>query len=192
MALIAALAGCATEKRTPLVVPIPTFTPSSSPVTSAPARIVGVLPTGCDAIASVDEISDMVGKPMPGQAKLVNGSADASIGRTARMDCYYGLGTSEQVDDAPVHVGLASYGDAKAASTRVEKTVADEKGAGAKASDVTVGADKGTLLVGRKLATLVATYQATTVVVIASLDVVPASQAPTVLAKIADRALSPR
>ncbi|MFC0108229.1 hypothetical protein [Kibdelosporangium aridum] len=190
--LIAGLAGCAAEKRTPLVVPIPTFTPSSSAATTAPARIVGALPTGCGAIASAEEISEAVGKTMPGQAKLVDGAADANIGRTDRIDCYYGLGDSDKVDDAPVRVGLASYSDAKTATTRVNKTVDDEKAAGARSSDVTVGADKGTLLIGRKTATLVATHQATTVVVIATLEAVPAAQAQTVLVKIADRALSPR
>lgn len=192
MVLIAGLAGCASEKRTPLVVPIPTFTPSASAGTSAPARIVGALPTGCGAIGSAEEISEAVGKSLPGQAKPVDGAADTTIGRTDRIDCYYGLGDSEQVANAPVRVGLASYTDARTATERVGKTIADEKAAGAKSSDVTVGVDKGTLLVGKNSSTLVATHQATTVVVIAAIDTVPAAQAPTVLAKIADRALSPR
>ncbi|ALG12442.1 hypothetical protein AOZ06_41265 [Kibdelosporangium phytohabitans] len=190
--LIAGLAACATDKRTPLVVPAPSYTPSSSAVKSASSRIVGPLPSGCGAIGTPEEISDAVGKQMSGAAKLVDGSADASIGRTDRIDCYYGLGNSEQVNDAPVRVGLASYNDANAAATRVQKTVDEEKGAGAKASEVPVGGDKGTLLAARKTVTLVATHQATTVVVIATTEAVPASQAAAVLGKIADRALSPR
>ncbi|MFC5099868.1 hypothetical protein [Kibdelosporangium philippinense] len=146
----------------------------------------------CGAIGSAEEISEAVGKSLPGQAKPVDGAADTTIGRTDRIDCYYGLGDSEQVANAPVRVGLASYTDARTATERVGKTIADEKAAGAKSSDVTVGVDKGTLLVGKNSSTLVATHQATTVVVIAAIDTVPAAQAPTVLAKIADRALSPR
>jgi hypothetical protein len=73
----------------------------------------------------------------------------------------------------------------------VASTVDAEKAAGAKVSEVGVGSDKGTLLVGKKAATLVATYQATTVVVIVQLEIVPANQAPSILGKIADRALSP-
>nr|CEL17699.1 hypothetical protein [Kibdelosporangium sp. MJ126-NF4]CTQ91075.1 hypothetical protein [Kibdelosporangium sp. MJ126-NF4] len=193
MALIAGLAGCATDKRTPLVVPTPSYSPSSSSVAkSASSRIVGALPSGCGAIGTPEEISDAVGRQLPGAPKLVDGSADASIGRTDRIDCYYGLGNSDQVNDAPVRVGLASYADPNAAVTRVQKTIDDEKGAGAKASEVPVGSDKGTLLAARKTVTLVATHQATTVVVIASVETVPTGQAAAVLAKIADRALSPR
>jgi hypothetical protein len=129
---------------------------------------------------------------MPGTAKLVTGTLDQSIGRTARIDCYYGLTEGQALPDAPVRVGLASYSDAKAATTRVEKTIDEERAAGAKVSQVQVGPDKGTLLVGKNVATLVATYQATTVVVIAQLSLVPANQAPSMLGKIADRALSPR
>lgn len=194
MVLIAGLAaGCATETRTPLIVPAPSYsssTSSTSPVKSASSRIVGALPKGCGEIGTPEEIADAVGKPMPGAPKLVSGTADAGIGRTDRIDCYYGGG--EQPADAPVQVGLASYNDAPTAATRVQKTIDDEKAAGAKASEVTVGADKGTLLTTKKTVTLVATHQATTVVVIATTAAVPAAQAPTVLGKIADRALSPR
>jgi hypothetical protein len=192
--LIAGLVGCgAKEQRTPLVVPVPEFTPSASTgASSAPARVVGTLPTGCGAIATPEEVADAVGQAMPGGARLVTGTADRTIGRTARIDCYYGLTDAQGLPDAPVQVGLASYGDAKAATTRVEKTIEEERAAGAKVSQVQVGPDKGTLLVGKKVATLVATYQATTVVVIAQLSLVPANQAPSALGKIADRALSPR
>jgi hypothetical protein len=174
----------------PLVVPVPSFT--SAKVTPGAARIVGALPTGCGAIATPEEISNAIGRAMSGSSKAVNGAPDTKIGRTARIDCYYGLTDGQALPDAPVTVGLASYSDTGAASRRVSATVDSEKAAGAKVSDVPVGSDKGTLLVGKKIVTLVATYQATTVVVIAQLDFVPAAQAPSVLGKIADRALSPR
>jgi hypothetical protein len=188
--LIAGLMGCAAKDQSPLVVPVPSFTPSK--VSSAPARIVGALPTGCGKIATAEEIQDAVGRAMNGSSKLVTGAPDPKIGRTARIDCYYGLTDGQALPDAPVAVGLASYSGAEAAAKRVSSTVDAEKEAGAKVSEVGVGSDKGTLLIGKKLATLVATYQATTVVVIAQLDIVPAAQAPSMLAKIADRALSPR
>ncbi|TCO53046.1 hypothetical protein [Actinocrispum wychmicini] len=191
LVVVAALAGCGTKNEPPpLVVPVPSFKPpqaSSSPA----ARIVGALPTGCGAIATPEEVASAVGRAMNGTTKLVNGTPDTKIGRTARIDCYYGLTEGQQLPDAPVAVGLASYTDADAANKRVSSTVDGEKQAGAKVSDVQVGADKGKLMVGKKIATLVATYKATTVVVIAQLDLVPEAQAPSVLGKIADRALSP-
>lgn len=129
---------------------------------------------------------------MNGNTKFVNGTPDTKIGRTARIDCYYGLTEGQQLPDAPMSVGLASYTDPDAAARRVSATVDGEKQAGAKISDVQVGSDKGKLIVGKKVATLVATYKATTVVVIAQLEVVPEAQAASILGKIADRALSPR
>jgi hypothetical protein len=189
--VIAALSGCAvTSDPPPLVVPVPSFT--SAKVTQSAARIVGALPTGCGAIATPEEVADAVGSAMSGTSKLVTGAPDTKIGRTARIDCYYGLADGQALPDAPVAVGLASYSDAQAAGRRVSSTVDAEKAAGAKVSEVPVGSEKGTLLVGKKIATLVATYQATTVVVIAQLGLVPAAQAPSILGKIADRALSPR
>lgn len=188
---MAVLVGCAAKPSSPIVVPLPSFTPSSKS-TSPPARIVGALPTGCGAIGAAEEISDAIGRTLSGTPRLVTGAADQKIGRTARIDCYYGLDTNQEVKDAPIAVGLASYTDASAASRRVQTTVEDERKAGATVKEVTVGADKGTLLVGKKIITLVATHQATTVVVIAQVDVVPANQAPSALGKIADRALSPR
>ncbi|MEV4315261.1 hypothetical protein [Actinocrispum sp. NPDC049592] len=161
-------------------------------MSSTPARIVGALPTGCGKIATPEEIQDAVGKAMSAGSKLVQGAPDPKIGRTARIDCYYGLADGQEIADAQVTVGLASYSDATAAAKRVESTVQSEKDAGAKVSEVAVGGDKGTLLVGKKVATLVATYQATTVVVIAQLELVQANQAPSILGRIADRALSPR
>src|SRR5262249_7257142 len=137
-------------------------------------------------------VSTAVGKPVQG-AKLVTGSPDTKIGRTARVDCFYGLSPDSQNNtDAPVTVGLASYVDTQSAARRVSSTVDGERQAGAKVNDLQVGTDKGTLLVGKKVVTLVATHQATTVVVVAQLDLVPATLAQPVLTKIADRALSPR
>lgn len=174
------------------MVPVPSFTPSSSASSSAPARIVGALPTGCGAIGAAEEIADAIGRALTGAPRLITGAADQKIGRTARIDCYYGLDNNQDVKDAPIAVGLASYTDASAASRRVQSTVEDERKAGATVREVTVGEDKGTLLIGKKVITLVATHQATTVVVTAQIDVVPANQAPAALGKIADRALSPR
>jgi hypothetical protein len=189
--VIAVLVSCAAKPSSPIVVPVPSFTPSSQ-ATSAPARIVGALPTGCGAIGSAEEISDAIGRTLSGTPRLVTGAADGKIGRTARIDCYYGLDANQETKDAPVAVGLASYTDASAAGRRVQTTVEDERKAGATVREITVGADKGTLLIGKKIVTLVATHQATTVVVIAQIDVVTAEQAPSSLGKIADRALSPR
>jgi hypothetical protein len=173
------------------VVPAGTTATSGQVSTSPAARIVGALPTGCEAIATAEEVSAAVGKPLQG-VKLVAGSPDSKINRTARVDCFYGLGDKTDTTDAPVAVGLASYVDTQSAARRVTATVDAEKEAGAKASEVPIGPDKGTLLVGRKAATLVATHQATTVVVVAQLSVVPETVAIPTLTKIADRALSPR
>jgi len=189
--VIAGLAGCAKGGPPGLVVPTATTGTSGQASTSPAARIVGALPTGCEAIGTVEEVSAAVGKPVQG-VKLVAGNSDSKIGRTDRVDCFYGLGDKTDTTDAPVAVGLASYIDTQSAARRVNSTVDSEKEAGAKATEIQIGQDKGTLLVGKKVATLVATHQATTVVVVAQLTLVPETVAIPTLTKIADRALSPR
>jgi hypothetical protein len=188
-AVVATLTACSRPDQSPIVVPVPSFTPTT---TSAAARIVGTLPAGCGAVAAAEEVSDAIARSLPGQPRLVTGAPDPKIGRTARLDCYYGLGDGQPITEAPVAVGLASYADMQAANRRVTATVDSERAAGAKVSDVPVGPDTGILMVGKKIVTLVATHQSTTVVVTVPLEVVPAERAAVSLAKIADRALSPR
>ena len=128
---------------------------------------------------------------MTGQTLPVVGVPEPKIGRTARIDCYYGVPTGQQLTTAPVSIGVASYTDEAAARKRMSGTIADEKEAGAKANDVPVGPDRGVLLNGTKR-TLVAARGSSTVVVSVILDLVPEDQAGSLIGRLADRALTPR
>jgi hypothetical protein len=70
-------------------------------------------------------------------------------------------------------------------------TVDTEREAGAKATEVPVGPDRGTLLIGTKH-TLVAARGKNTIVVTVVPTLVPADQAGSLLGRLADRALTPR
>lgn len=72
--------------------------------------------------------------------------AQDNIGRTARIDCYYGVPDGKPPTSAKVWIGLASYINAESARKRTVNTVADERNAGATVSDVQVGADRGVLV----------------------------------------------
>jgi hypothetical protein len=139
----------------------------------------------------MSEVSDILNAAVTGQTLPVVGVPEPKIGRTARLDCYYGVPDGQGVAAATVSIGLAGYADAGAARRRMTSTVESERDSGAKASEVQVGSDKGILLNGTKR-TLVATRGKNTVVVSVVKDLVPDEQAGTLLATLADRALSGR
>jgi hypothetical protein len=115
----------------------------------------------------------------------------ADIGRTARIDCYYGVPTGRPVAEAKVWIGLASYVNAESARKRLATTVADERTAGATAGDVEVGQDRGVLIRNANW-TLVATRGRTTVVVQVIPVLVRDDLAGALLGHVADHALTNR
>jgi hypothetical protein len=167
---------------------VPAFTTSSSAPAPQGDRTV---PKTCGGLATLTEVVDILGVAVTGQTLPVVGVPEAKIGRTARLDCYYGVPDGRGTADAPVWIGLASYTDEAAAKKRMTSTIDTERETGAKASDVPVGADRGVLLIGAKR-TLVAMRGKNTVVVTAIPDLVGEDQAGSLLGKLADRALTAR
>lgn len=167
---------------------VPSFTTSGAP-TSQGERPV---PRTCRGVASLDEVSDILGTAVTGQVLPIVGVPEPKIGRTARLDCYYGVPQGQQVSAAPVWIALASYADEEAARRRMTSTVDTEREAGVAVNDVPVGADRGVLLNGPNSRTLVAVRGRTTVVVTAIATLVPADQAGAALGRLADRSLTPR
>ena len=166
---------------------VPGFTASASPSAGA-ARPV---PKSCGGIATQSEVSDLLNVAVSGQTLPVVGVPEPKIGRTARLDCYYGVPEGKPVAAAVLTIGLASYTDEAAARRRMSSTVESERDAGAKASDVPVGADRGILLSGAKRI-LVAVRGRVTVVITVVKDLIPDEQAGTLLGSLADRALTGR
>ncbi|HET9139648.1 hypothetical protein [Actinophytocola sp.] len=181
------LAGCSDDP--PAAAPnVPGFSTPAGPSTSRQDRAV---PKTCGGVASLTEVTDLLGTAVTGQTLPIVGVPEPKIGRTARIDCYYGVPDGQPVSAAAVWIALASYTDRPAAQRRMTSTVETEREAGAKAVDVSVGPDRGVLLTGTTR-TLVATRGANTVVVTVAPTLIAEDQAPSLLARLADRALTPR
>lgn len=180
------LSGCTADP--PAAKPgLPGFSSSVPPSANAERTV----PKTCGGVASLVEVADILGTAVTGQTMPVVGVPEPKIGRTGRIDCYYGIPDGAPTSAAPVWIALAGYTDEAAARRRMSSTVEAERETGAKANEVPVGADRGILLDGAKR-TLVAVRGRNTVVVIVSPELVPADQAGSLLGRLADRALTPR
>jgi hypothetical protein len=191
LAVIAALAVGATACTSdpPAAAPnVPAFT-TPPPSSTAPAD--KPVPRTCGGLATLEEVTEILGAAVTGQTQPIVGVPEPKIGRTARLDCYYGIPAGQPVQSAAVWIGLANYTDAAAAQRRMNSTVETEREAGAMANDVAVGQDRGVLLNGQKR-TLVAVRGKNTVVVTVIPDLVPADLAGPRLSRLADHALTPR
>jgi hypothetical protein len=186
LAAAAVASGCTEEPPAAKPGVPPGFSTSAAPVSGE-----RTVPKTCGGIASLGEVTDILGTAVTGQTLPIVGVPEPKIGRTARLDCYYGVPEGQQPAAAAVWIGLASYADEGAAKRRMASTVDAEREAGAKASDVPVGPDRGVLLVGAKR-TLVAMRGKNTVVVTVVPGLIPEDQSASLLGRLADRALTPR
>jgi hypothetical protein len=166
---------------------VPSFNTSTAPSASRDRPV----PKTCGGVATVDEVTNILQVAVTGQTLPVVAIPDPKIGRTARIDCYYGVPSGQPYTAAPVSIGIASYTDEAAARKRMNSTIADEKDKGGKANDVPVGPDRGVLLNSTKR-TLVAVRGNNTVVVSVVLDLIPEAQAGSLIGRLADHALTPR
>jgi hypothetical protein len=184
--LLVLLVGCAAPA--PVTDPsVPVFTPRA-----APDAVTGrTVPATCDELVTLTEIKTILATLITGQTLPIVGVPQENIGRTARLDCYYGVPPGQPVAAAAVWIGLTTYVDGESARERLANTVADETEAGATESEVEVGPTTGTLLAGDR--PLVVAMRGTTTVVVATLaGLVRDDQAGALLGQLADLALTPR
>ncbi len=178
---------CATATE-PIVDPeVPAF---STP--APPGRAEGrPVPETCPEVITAEELGTILGMFVRGEAQPVVGVPQESIGRIARLDCYFGVPTRRPLSTATVWVALTSYTDSHHAQRRLTNTIADERTAGSQVNEVPVGPDRGVLLRG-KAWMLVAQRGSTTVVVTVRPDLVREDRAGAMLGQLADKALTPR
>jgi len=182
------LAGCATATE-PITNPeVPRFTTPAPPGTTEGRDV----PATCDEVSDLEEIGRLLNILITGQVHPIVGVPQDNIGRTARLDCYFGVRPGQPARSAPVWIGLAGYTDAQWAQRRLSNTVAEERSAGARVSDVPVGPARGVLLRGEKTWMLVATRGHTTVVVTVHPNLVREDHVGALLGQLADKALTPR
>jgi|SRR6266498_1192151 len=163
--------------------------------TAAPnATLERSVPSSCDDVASLDDLTRILNNFVSGPVQRVVGVAQANIGRTARIDCYYSVPAGQPLSAAYVWIGLTSYVNAESARKRLTATIAEARAATGTVSvnDVAVGEkDRGVLIRGANWM-LVAERGRTTVIV----QVVPAlvreDHAGAVLGQVADFALTSR
>jgi hypothetical protein len=108
------------------------------------------LPPGCEGLLPFTDLDRALGRPLFGESRSVEGVAQASIGRTGRLTCYYGLAKGGR-GTAPVEVGLSTYTDAAAAAKRVTATVAALRSGATSQTSATV-AGQPTTVVGTRTA----------------------------------------
>ncbi|WP_026422250.1 hypothetical protein [Actinokineospora inagensis] len=160
---------------------VPQF--STSAPKPVPAR--GSVPTACGKVLTRQDLDGVVTTVITGRTDVVVGVALPKIGRTGRVDCYYGIPAGQPQSAAVLTVGLAGYTDETSARTRIQETVDAERDKGTAPQEIQVGADKGFLLEG-PTRTVLAARGKFTVAITAQPAVVNAEQA----AKLADLALT--
>jgi len=180
-------AGCAGTTPPAASPAVPVF--STAP--DAAADQVRTVPTTCGAVATLEDISRIFATFVDGQTLPIVGVPQDNIGRTARLDCYYGVPQGQGVAAAKVWIGLAGYVNEESARKRTTNTVADEREAGATVSEVPVGSDRGVLLKNDRWM-LVANRGSTTVVVQVVAGLVRDDHAGALIGQLANFALTSR
>lgn len=188
LAGLVVVAGCTSAPPVPARPSAPALPEFTTTTTAPPVRTERAVPTACAQVVTGAELAELLETRVSGGSAEIAGKPMPAIGRTARLDCYYGIPGGDRATAALV-VTLASYTDPAAAQERVARTVADERARGARVRDVAVGADRGQLVESENRF-VVARHGRVTVVVQAVLSVVPGDQAARVLPRIADRALT--
>jgi hypothetical protein len=166
-------------------------TSASRPATATSAPpFAGKLPASCDAVAKATDVDKILGHPLTGSSNLVKGIAEASIGRTGRLDCYYGIPPNQTVTTAALSIGITAYDTPAHASHRVLETVNEARDTGYSSSDVQVSGQNAVLLAGQKNQEVVLSANTITVLVSAANSVVQPGKAGPPLIQLAARALS--
>jgi hypothetical protein len=187
---VAVVASGCSRASEPVVVPdVPRF--STAPPSSAAGVQGRPVPTTCAEVLTPEEVGTILGMLITGEPLPVVGVPLPDIGRTARLDCYYGLRPGRPESTATVWIGLTSYTDARAAQRRLTSTISAERDAGSQVNEVPVGSGSGVLLRGT-MWTLVAQRGRTTVVVTIKPNLVREDRAGAMLGQLADKSLTPR
>lgn len=149
------------------------------------------MPEDCDAVASLDDLTRILNNFVSGPVQRIVGVPQDNIGRTARLDCYYGLAAGQPTSAAPIWIGLASYVNEESARKRLTATVAGERDASGTVSvnDVAVGDGRGVLIRNANWM-LVAGRGRVTVVVQVVPTVVREEHAGALLGQVADFVLA--
>lgn len=188
---LGAVAGCATPKAPAAMPPIPKIevTTDSS---ATPTPTDRPLPDDCVQVARAVDVDKIVGHDLTGDPARILGIPEPSLGRTARLDCYYGVPDDKPVAAAAVVIGLATYVDPATAAQRVKDSADAERQDGSQVGDQLVGKDHAALVTSKDERMLMGVLGKTTYVLRIKNGVVPDDKVGQVLSDLAQLALTPK
>ncbi|MET9627550.1 hypothetical protein ABZX92_08810 [Lentzea sp. NPDC006480] len=189
LTLCAACSGVAPQTQAPPP-QIPKITPPTTP-SRVPLMVDRPLPDDCELVVPVDVMNATVGQELPGEPRIIIGIKEPSIGKTGKIDCYYGIPEKKNLDDAKIVIGLSTYTDELTARTRVAESVEAERGGGAKITEVDVGKQKGTLIEGKDEQLLIGSLGKSTFVVRNRNNFLPQARLMAVLPVLAQQCMTP-
>jgi hypothetical protein len=149
---------------------VPTFSGSARPTA---VQVGTTPPKACTEVAQPDAVDKIVGHPLGGTAGQVVGVPLATIGRTARLDCYFGIPQGQGLSAAVLTIGVSTYTDAPSAQARVTFTVNDARGTGATIHTTKVDGTPATVMVSQQNQALALAKGTRTVLVTANTGVLP-------------------
>ena len=185
------LAGCSSAPRTQAPPPqIPKITAPTTP-SRTPVMVDRALPDDCELVVTAERMNQVLGQELPGEPKLIIGIPEPAIGKTAKIDCYYGIPEGKELQANAVVVGLSTYVDELTARTRVTESLEAERQDGSSVTEVDVGKQKASMVSGKDQRLLVGSLGKTTFVVKARPGLLPDDKLPAVLATLAQQAMTP-
>ncbi|GAA2980872.1 hypothetical protein [Actinokineospora diospyrosa] len=183
VSLVLSLAACTSAPpTTPRAPEIPQFS-----TTTPKPRAERTLPDSCAKVLTREDLDATVATVITGRTEVVAGVALPKIGRTGRIDCYYGIPQGQPTTAAVLTVGMAAYTDSASAAQRIQDTVNTERDNGIAPREIQVGLDKGFLLDGATRTVVVAHGKITVAV-----SVKPELATGEQVAALADLALTAR
>lgn len=149
------------------------------------------LPDDCELVVSADAMNAAVGQELPGEPRIIIGIKEPGIGRTGKIDCYYGIPDKKGLPEAKIVIGLSTYADEATARTRVGESVEAERAEGAKVTEVDVGKQKGTLVEGKDEQMVIGALGKSTFVVRNRNNFIPQDKLLSVLPALAQQSMTP-
>ncbi|MGW6934011.1 hypothetical protein ACWGE0_28415 [Lentzea sp. NPDC054927] len=192
VALAVVCAGCnAAVPQTQAPPPqIPKITPPTTP-SRVPLMVDRALPDDCELVVPVEVMNATLGQELPGEPRIIIGIKEPGIGRTGKIDCYYGIPEKKNLPEAKIVIGLSTYTDDLTARTRVGESVEAERAEGAKVTEVDVGKQKGTLIEGKDEQLLIGYLGKSTFVVRNRNNFIPKEKLVAILPVLAQQSMTP-
>ncbi|MBR7836502.1 hypothetical protein KDL01_24705, partial [Actinospica durhamensis] len=127
----------------------PSAAPSSYSPLSGPVEAASALPKDCSDLLTTAQLQNVFGAGVPIGTDYGAYAALASIGRTGRVACVFGVGLDSfgQQSAGEVEVSISTYLSASDAVGRASDTVQQDSEAGATTAQISVGGHPATLVV---------------------------------------------